>query len=223
MRLLQLIGETPSFSSLDIFDHHSSCLAKVSLNYLTHCSRDQSLTLSQNYYRLGLTSKLNSRTGGTEKAASTLSDSAKPITHPRDSFKIASKTPTTLIPTEARIERDPTTGDILRVIHSSSGKDNPLNDPLNDSSGDESDRSMEDGEFGGTRGIIPELEQQALMEAPKRPRQQSKREEEWIEKLVEKYGEDYRGMVRDRKLNPYQQSEGDLKRRAKRWKGGGGS
>lgn len=185
-------------------------------------SRNQSLTLSQNYRRLGLTSKLNSRTGGVEKTASALSNSSKPTSTDKDAFSIASKTPTTLIPTEARVERDPTTGAILRVIHPSSGNDNPLNDPLNDLSEEESDQIMEDRGQDRSRGIIPELEQQALMEAPKKPRQQSKGEGEWIEKLVEKYGEDYRGMLKDRKLNPYQQSEGDIRRRVKRWKERGG-
>ena len=60
------------------------------------------------------------------------------------------------------------------------------------------------------------------MEAKKKPRQQSRREQEWIEALVGKWGEDFRGMVRDRKLNPWQQSEGDLRRRVGRWRGGGG-
>lgn len=201
---------------------YSSFLPSVLYNQANTLSRDQSLTLSQNYRRLGLTSKLNTRTGGVEKTASILSKSSKPTTTQEGSFSIASKTPTTLIPTEARVERDPTTGAILRVLHSTSGKDNLLNDPLNDSSGEESDADMDDGEQGRPRGIIQELEQQALMEAPKKPRQQSKGEEEWIQKLVEKYGEDYHGMIKDRKLNPYQQSEGDIKRRVKRWKGRGG-
>jgi nucleolar protein 16 len=38
-----------------------------------------------------------------------------------------------------------------------------------------------------------------------------------VEALVEKYGDDYGKMMRDRRLNPMQQSEGDLKRRVKRW------
>ena len=227
MQLLQPTGERPSppvlitVSSIIVQLVSFACIENKILKSNTLC-RDQSLTLAQNYRRLGLTSKLNSRTGGIEKTASALSSSSKPTTTQKDSFSIASKAPTTLIPTEARIERDPKTGAILRVIHSSSGKDNPLNDPLNDLSDEESDEHMEDSEQGRPRGIIPELEQQALMEAPKRPRQQSKREEEWIQRLVERYGEDYRGMVRDRKLNPYQQSEGDIKRRVKRWKERGG-
>ena len=63
-----------------------------------------------------------------------------------------------------------------------------------------------------------ELESQAAMEVRPRPREQSSREREWIASLVEKYGEDYAAMVRDRKLNPYQQTEGDIRRRAGKWK-----
>ena len=67
-------------------------------------------------------------------------------------------------------------------------------------------------------GIVRALEEQASMEIKERPRQQSRREKEWLTELVEKYGENYSRMVMDRKLNPYQQSEGDLRRRIKRWK-----
>ena len=71
--------------------------------------------------------------------------------------------------------------------------------------------------------IVAELEAQAEEEAAtlarkKRPRQQSKREEEWIARLVGKYGDDIRAMARDVKLNPMQQSVGDLGRRLKKWK-----
>lgn len=52
----------------------------------------------------------------------------------------------------------------------------------------------------------------------KAPRKQSAREEEWIEKMVEKYGDDYGKMVKDRKLNVMQQSEGDIRRRVQRWR-----
>lgn len=49
-------------------------------------------------------------------------------------------------------------------------------------------------------------------------RVQSGREKDWVEALVERYGEDYRGMAWDRKLNPFQQSEGDIKRRVAKWR-----
>lgn len=179
-------------------------------------SRDQSLTLSQNYRRLGLTSKLNAATGGTEKPSASSFDSTAPK---KDAFSIKSKVPTTLIPTEARIERDPSTGAILRVIHAEArGMENPLNDPLNEMSDGEPLASLTDGSLQAQTGIVKELEEQASLEAKKKPRQQSKREGEWIANLVATYGDDYRRMVRDRKMNPMQQSEGDLKRRVRKWK-----
>jgi nucleolar protein 16 len=65
--------------------------------------------------------------------------------------------------------------------------------------------------------VIAALEEAARNGVKKAPRKQSEREEEWIEKLVNKYGEDYGKMTRDRRLNPFQQSEGDIRRRAKKW------
>ena len=114
-----------------------------------------------------------------------------------------------------RVERDPETGAILRIIRSEQERLNPLNDPLNGISDNE--------EFIKSRGvrskgIVGELEEQAAMEAKPRPREQSSREQEWIARLLEMYGDDYGTMVRDRKLNPYQQTEGDIRRRIKKWK-----
>ncbi|MCJ1366740.1 Nucleolar protein 16 [Acarospora aff. strigata] len=187
-------------------------------NAIIAANWDQSLTLSQNYRRLGLTSKLNAATGGTEKPSSAAL-SSNPSAPQKDAFSIKSKLPTNLIPTEARIERDPKTGAILRVIHSEIKRvENPLNDPLNELSDNEPGTVVADGKTHASTEIVRQLEEQALLEAPKKPRQQSKREEEWIANLVATYGEDYRRMVRDRKLNPMQQSEGDLRRRIRRWK-----
>ena len=120
---------------------------------------------------------------------------------------------------EVRVERDPETGRILQVITETSEKPNPLNDPLNDLSSSPEPEESESKEWGG---IVGDLEAQALAEEKylartKRPRQQSQREEEWIERLVEKYEDDYKAMSRDMKLNPMQQSVGDLKRRVQKW------
>ena len=111
--------------------------------------------------------------------------------------------------------RDPKTGAIVSVQHEKSERENPLLDPLNDSSESEDAIMLESGD----RGIIPELEEQARYSKPKRPRMQSQQERKWIERLVERWGDDWGGMVRDRKLNPQQQSEGDLKRRVGIWRG----
>jgi nucleolar protein 16 len=122
---------------------------------------------------------------------------------------------------EVQVERDPATGRIIRVLGSESNNenDNPLNDPLNDL--DESDAEDVDPQ-GAKTGIIAQLEAEAAAEeqslAKKQPRQQSQREEEWIARLIEKHGDNIKAMVRDKKLNPMQQTEGDIGRRIKKWK-----
>ncbi|MCJ1418478.1 Nucleolar protein 16 [Xylographa parallela] len=177
---------------------------------------DQTLTLSQNYRQLGLTSKLNAHTGGIERLGSQVKNNLHTAVPAKDRLSVASKLPTSIMPSEARIERDPSTGAILRVFHSHTTTPNPLNDPLNEV------LEVYDDDKPPVRlvgGIIPELEEQASTEVKKRPRQQSKREETWISELVRKYGEDFSHMTRDRKLNPYQQSEGELRRRVRTWKG----
>lgn len=115
-----------------------------------------------------------------------------------------------------KVTRDSKTGAIVSVQHEKSERENPLGDPLNESS------DSEDGQVAGSsgRGIVPELEEQAKYSRRKRPRMQSQREREWIERLVERWGDDWGGMFRDRKLNPQQQTEGDLKRRVGIWKVG---
>lgn len=195
----------------------------------------------QNYTRLGLTSKLNARAGGIERRSSTTLPTADATSSlsgqkKQDPLAIPSQAaPKTLIPTTARVVRDPETGKILKVVHDSSPpagsqkkNKNPLNDPLNEL---ESNDELEDEEEEGARelvkgskaigGIVEQLEAAAMAGIKKtRPRMQSRREEEWIEGLVRRWGENYKGMMRDRRLNPMQQSEGDLRKRIERWKEG---
>lgn len=106
---------------------------------------------------------------------------------------------------------------VLRSEEENKPTYNPLNDPLNEFEDDETHETSKP-----SHGIVAELEREALEEeeslGKKRPRQQSQREEEWITKLVEKHGTDTRAMARDKKLNPMQQTEGDIGRRVKKWK-----
>src|SRR4051794_27135354 len=97
---------------------------------------------------------------------------------------INSKVAKVLEPSETRVERDPKTGAILRVIHDQSERNrNPLNDPLAAlSDGSESEEGNicrhRDVELI-TTGVVAELEEQASMVAKKEPRKQSQREREW--------------------------------------------
>ena len=185
----------------------------------TNTCRDRSLTITQNYKRLGLSSRLNAPTGGVEKKL-TGGDGTSATDLARDPLAIKPNKPSkTIKPQEARVERDPKTGKILRVISDNDRSANPFNDTLKDII---SSPEPEGRVNSHDRGVVSELEAQALAEEKqiartKRPRQQSQREEEWIQRLVNAHGKNYRAMSRDMKLNPMQQSEGDIKRRVQRW------
>jgi nucleolar protein 16 len=182
-------------------------------------SRNQSETLTQNYRRLGLASRLNSATGGIEK----LKPGSISSSSTTSKLAISNAIPKQFVPTEATVERD-ADGKIIRVIHAHS-RPNPLNDPLNSDSEDEVMDDGEEfegfeGEEGGKEGkeIVRQLEDMASREKAKTPRKQSEREKEWCERLVGKWGEDYKKMERDRRLNPMQQTEADIRRRVGKWK-----
>tara|TARA_R110002003_G_scaffold171_13_gene13999 strand:- start:33867 stop:34217 length:351 start_codon:yes stop_codon:yes gene_type:complete len=110
------------------------------------------------------------------------------------------------------------------VIGGQEENDNPLNDPLNeldDEDGEEWNGFAmvpEQKEGEEVNPVIQQLEEAARNGARKAPRKQSQREEEWLERLVSRYGDDYGKMARDRKLNPMQQTETDIKKRVKKWK-----
>ncbi|OXV08319.1 hypothetical protein Egran_03918 [Elaphomyces granulatus] len=189
---------------------------------------DKNLTLTQNYRRLGLASRLNAPAGGVEKNKGI---GAKHVADPLHISKNG-KPLTEIQPDEVRVERDPETGNILRVVRENSDDEeveiagrkwrhsNPLGDPLNELFDNE--RHAEFNQKLSSSKFVQGLELRAAREAKsvkrRRPRQQSQREQEWILRLVEKHGENYPAMFRDRKLNPMQQTEGDLRRRIRIWK-----
>ncbi|KAJ5648652.1 hypothetical protein N7490_005024 [Penicillium lividum] len=184
---------------------------------------DKNLTLTQNYKNLGLLHKLNAPAGGRERLPGTENDDdASHSLQIRDSGKAAAQ----IDLGEIRVERDPETGNIVRVIRDDDEievagvkrrRANPLNDPLNDIE----DNAVQFPSSSGT-DVVKKLERQAnkegVAEKVKKPRHLSTREIEWVSRLVEKHGDDLLAMARDRKLNPMQQSVGDLRRRIDKWK-----
>lgn len=191
--------------------------------------RNQNETLTQNYRRLGLTARLNAPTGGSEQRRDGEGSTTKKSTD--DLLAIANARPKTqLEPKEVRVERDPETGRILRVIRDDDEirrqARNPLHDPLNDCDTEtESEADVEEAFAGfddalqSRTDVVRQLEAQAARAAPKRPRGQSEREREWIARLVAKWGDDYGKMARDKKLNVMQQTEADIQRRVLKWRG----
>lgn len=197
--------------------------------------RDKKLTLTQNYRRLGLTSRLNAPAGGVEKVQGSSADDPE-LEDAEDPFhaKVRGHSEKQKKPAEARVERDPETGKILRVIREENEGDgtmdiagrkrrkaNPLEDPMEELP--DSNISVMNG-AQPSFGVVTQLEREAAMQEEalkkRKPRQQSNREIEWLQRLAEKYGDDTRAMVRDRKLNPMQQTEGDIARRLRKWRDG---
>ncbi|KAI9890636.1 MAG: Nucleolar protein 16 [Vezdaea aestivalis] len=182
-------------------------------NAIVAANWDKHQTLRQNYDRLGLTPRLNAPTGGIERNATNLIK-AKKI----DPLAIGSSVSQVLVPREVEVERD-ASGNIVRVLQRNEAKPNPLGDPLNDLDDDGEDNVDSVGlSANSVTNVVARLEEQARNEAPKRTRTQSSRETEWVARLVDKYGDNYSRMVMDRQLNPMQQSEGDLRKRIRRWK-----
>lgn len=192
-------------------------------------------TTTENYKRLGLVGRLQAPTGGVApdlKSKAATGKFAKPV----DPFAI-NPNGTVDVVSEARVERDEK-GNIVRVIGTST-KPNPLNDPLNDLDTDSEDDGMQDdgetwggiAEGGPTKGkknkkggpevddrteVFKALEAEANRPREKKIRTTSSREREWLQSLVDRYGDDTQAMARDRKLNPMQQTASDISRRLKK-------
>ncbi|CEJ80776.1 hypothetical protein VHEMI00939 [[Torrubiella] hemipterigena] len=177
---------------------------------------DKKETLAQNYRRLGLLSRLKAPTGGVEKKLKGERINAEPQANP---FAIDTIEKATL--SEATVERD-ADGKIIRVI---SHSNNPLNDPLNELDSDNEDNEVNQHypEWSGIihdeadTDVVRSLVEQAQNPAPKKVRHMSEREVEWLQTLVDKYGDDTRAMAKDRKLNPMQQTAADIARRLKKF------
>ncbi|KAK1061158.1 Ribosome biogenesis protein Nop16 [Friedmanniomyces endolithicus] len=209
-------------------------------NPIISANWDKTQTLEQNYKRLGLTSKLNKNTGGVERKAEDVQrardEAAGEVVKQKDDVLAigAMRRPREIQVQEARIERDPETGRILRVIGDGQGRANPLNDPLNELDSEEDEDEM--GEGMGQHAshnaayaagddarteVVRRLEYEASKaKATHKPRQ-SENERAFVAELVAKYGDDYGAMTRDMKINYMQRSAGDLKRRVKKWRESG--
>ncbi|KAK3308716.1 ribosome biogenesis protein Nop16 [Chaetomium strumarium] len=181
-------------------------------------------TLSQNYSRFGLVAKLGKTTGGilpnNKSVISTTS---------RDPLAVKSADQGLLQVREVKVERD-ASGRITRVLHDS----NPLNDPLNELDSDseqqqeaekERQRQRNYEEWSGFEAdkdsserpeVLRALEREASRPTEKHERHASDREIEWLRRLVDRHGDNTAAMARDVKLNPMQQTAGDIRRRLKK-------
>lgn len=186
--------------------------------------RNKKETLSQNYTRFGIVAKLGKASGGAAPAnKSTLSTAA------RDPLAVQSADQGLLQVREVKVERD-AAGRITRVLRDS----NPLDDPLNEIDSDadaettaeqRAKEAQQQRNYEGWSGfredndkpeVLRALEREASRPTEKAVRHQSGRELEWLQRLVDRHGEDTAAMARDMKLNPMQQTAADIRRRLKK-------
>jgi nucleolar protein 16 len=228
-------------SSVSKVKHKPKSKKRLLTHPIIAANWDKTQTLAQNYKRLGLTARLNKNTGGIEKKVSDILPVESNDRYSlRDTLNItsSSKRGQKIDLSEAKIERDPETGKILRVIDEKLPKANPLNDPLNELESDSEDdtgifslRNQHDAvvkkpssaHSTAVTDTVKQLEAEASRPVTKYKRKQPDGEREFIEDLVRKYGDDVGKMARDTKINYMQRSEGDLKKRIKRWRENGGS
>ncbi|CUS14077.1 unnamed protein product [Tuber aestivum] len=154
---------------------------------------------------------LGKPTGGVEKALPASSSAAQQGGRDEGGRKRVKK----LAPGEARIIRDEE-GSVIQVIYGKSAEE--ALDSDSDEVGQEEEFTGCAGGGGSGTGIVKELEAQAAVGERKNKKILCPGEMDWLSRLVEKYGEDYEGMVRDRKMNVYQQTLGDIRRRVAIWK-----
>ncbi|KAF2484025.1 ribosome biogenesis protein Nop16 [Neohortaea acidophila] len=230
-------------SSLNKVKRKPKSKKRILSNSIIAANWDKTQTLTQNYRRLGLAAKLNKTTGGVEKTATSLQKEqdgtgglANGQLHGLVIGGGSRRAAQTMEVKEVEVERDPKTGRILRVVGAESVKANPLGDPLNDLDSDEEDsegdvydqhgaalRPSAEARSEARTTVVRDLEREASRPEAKYRRHQSEGERAFVEELVEKYGDDYGKMARDMKINYMQRSEGDLKRRVKKWRESGGT
>ncbi|KAF9216299.1 Nucleolar protein 16 [Podila verticillata] len=154
---------------------------------------DKKATLRQNYARLGLLPSLNGVTGGIE-----VKDEEELMENEQKSLEELAES---LSAEQGIIQRDDA-GNIINVIVGKVKTPEELAEIM--------ERDI--APVKAKTDVVRALERQAA-NVLKVERHASDGEVVWAAKLVEKYGDDYEKMFRDRKLNPNQQTVGQLKRR----------
>ncbi|KAH7583895.1 Nucleolar protein 16 [Nakaseomyces glabratus] len=192
---------------------------------------DYSLTLAQNYEKLGLKAKLQTPAGGQEAKYDTVikkeatidpvtqfgedsdSDSEKDSSNSQEDNEgqnVEDIDENEIPEGEARIIRD-AEGNVVKVVYGKK-KVFDIDDDIDTIKAKLADQQKEESE------VVKQLEAFASRPIVKKERVQSPREVEWLEKLYKKHGDNYKAMFFDRKLNIYQQSEGEIKRKMRKWK-----
>ncbi|KAK9472726.1 ribosome biogenesis protein Nop16 [Dipodascopsis tothii] len=185
---------------------------------------DEKLTVSQNYKKMGLVARVGGVAGGTEKdlrvprAYISKAEKAESAAADKAAANEAAVPIMQGLPQatsrEARIVRHE--DGRVEVVYADSGAGD---DPADDSSFEKASGLMTKPAkvVPAKTSVAAELEALANRPVEKKERTASERESDWIQALVTKHGDDYEAMFRDRKLNVWQQSVGDIRKRVVKW------
>ncbi|RUS30305.1 ribosome biogenesis protein Nop16-domain-containing protein [Jimgerdemannia flammicorona] len=160
---------------------------------------NQTLTLlpalHPSYERLGLMTTLNGNTGGREAKTTT-----EPLEEPTEADMEADmeELEDLLGPNEGIIQRDEQ-GNVVRVIV---GREKTFEEVV----------EQEIKPVKAKTDVVKALEARAA-NGCKLERHQSEFEVSWVQKLIDKHGDDYEAMFWDKKLNVYQQTTAQLKKK----------
>ncbi|KAG1142237.1 hypothetical protein G6F37_007552 [Rhizopus arrhizus] len=172
-------------------------------NAIIKANWDKKLTLRQNYAKLGLLTSLNGQTGGSEKKMPEESVAEQePIDLKELTEEEIEKLKKTLGPGEGIIQRDDE-GNVVRVIVGEAKSHDEI-----------LDAEVEPVE--AKTDVVRQLEEQAA-NAFHREKYQSGFETHWIQKLIDKHGDDYKAMFWDKELNVNQHTAAQLKKKCEKY------
>ncbi|KAI8090072.1 ribosome biogenesis protein Nop16 [Gilbertella persicaria] len=163
---------------------------------------DKKLTLKQNYAKLGLLTSLNGETGGKEKILPDEKQAETEETEPKELKDLTEEEieelKKTLNPGEGLIQRDEE-GNVVRIIVG----EKKTHDEILDA---------EVAPVEAKTDVVRQLEAHAA-NAVHHEKYQSEYELDWVQKLINKHGDDYKAMFWDKELNIYQQTAAQLKKK----------
>ncbi|GAN03136.1 ribosome biogenesis protein Nop16 [Mucor ambiguus] len=176
-------------------------------NSIIKANWDKKLTLRQNYEKLGLLTSLNGESGGREKKMpDPKPTAANNSTEPKELKELTEddieEIKKSLGPGEGLIQRDDD-GNVVRIIVG----EQKTHDEILDA---------EVAPVEAKTDVVRALEAQAA-NAFHREKHQSEFETDWIQKLINKHGEDYKAMFWDKELNVYQQTAAQLKKKCQKY------
>ncbi|PHZ16619.1 uncharacterized protein RHIMIDRAFT_247117 [Rhizopus microsporus ATCC 52813] len=172
-------------------------------NAIIKANWDKRLTLKQNYAKLGLLPSLNGQTGGTEKNMPDQPQQTEEASIPKElTEEEIEKIKKSLRPGEGLIQRDDE-GNVIRVIVGEAKSHDEILDE-------------EVPPVEAKTDIVRQLEEQAA-NAFHREKHQSDFETDWIKKLIDKHGDDYKAMFWDKELNIYQHTAAQLKKKCQKY------